>query len=195
MTDPMLQQHLAWFIGSLVKEYLPPTFLVASLIGLGLLVRSSVRNGHVTVPGHWLIALPVLACAGGVSGWMLANAGVDRALHNTYYVIAHFHYVLWVVAYFGGFAAWYAWVPKLTGFHYDHRLAKMHFWLTCIGTAMLFFPQHFLGIAGMPRNYADYPDAFAKWNQISTYGGYIVAASLAHFGGSMICPLLAKRLK
>jgi cytochrome c oxidase subunit I len=192
MNNSMFKQHLTWFFGSLVEEYLPPTFLVASLVCLGLLVLSSVRTGYVTVPRHWLIALPVLAWAGGVSGWMLANSGVDRSLHNTYYVMAHFHYVLGIVAYFGGFAAWYAWVPKLLGFQYDRFLAKLHFWLTCVGTALLFFPQHFLGIAGMPRNYADYPDAFAKWNEISTYGGYIVATSLALFVASMFRAFVSK---
>jgi cytochrome c oxidase subunit I len=127
-----------------------------------------------------------MAVTGGTTGWMLANAGVDRALHNTYCVLAPFRYVIWVVACFGGFAAWYAWVPKLTAIQYDTRLAKLHFWLTVVGTALLIFPQHFLGISGMPRHYADYPDHFAKFNVISTYGSYIVTAATLLFVGSTI---------
>jgi cytochrome c oxidase subunit I len=186
MNDPMFNQHLAWFLGRLIEEYLPPALLAIGIFGLTALMFSTLRAGQVTVPRHWQFGMLIMALSGGVTGWMLANAGVDRALHNTYYILAHFEYVAWLVACFGGFAAWYAWAPKLAGFQYDMRLAKLHFWLTAIGTAVLFFPQHFLGLVGMPRNYADYPDAFAKWNLVSTYGSYIVMAATLLFIGSTI---------
>jgi cytochrome c oxidase subunit 1 len=112
---------------------------------------------------------------------MLANAGVDRALHATYYVVAHFHYVLSLGAVFAIFAGWYYWFPKFTGYMYSEFWGKLHFWTTFVGANILFFPQHFLGAAGMPRRYADYPDHFADWNRVSSIGSYITAVGTLFF--------------
>jgi len=112
---------------------------------------------------------------------VLANAGVDRSLQDTYYVVAHFHYVLSLGAVFTIFAGWYYWFPKMTGYLYSETIGKLHFWLTFIGVNIVFFPQHFLGLAGMPRRIADYPDAFAEWNYVSSIGSYVSALGVLIF--------------
>jgi cytochrome c oxidase subunit I len=132
-------------------------------------------------PMLWALGFIFLFTIGGVTGVVLANAGVDRSLTDTYYVVAHFHYVLSLAAVFTIFGAWYYWFPKMTGYMYSESLGKLHFWLMFIGANIAFFPMHFLGLAGMPRRIVDYPEAFAGWNFIASIGSFISFAGLLVF--------------
>uniref|UniRef100_UPI003561AAA6 cbb3-type cytochrome c oxidase subunit I n=1 Tax=Thalassovita aquimarina TaxID=2785917 RepID=UPI003561AAA6 len=132
----------------------------------------------------------ILFTIGGVTGIVLSQAGVDRAYHDTYYVVAHFHYTMSMGAAFTIFAGIYFYFGKMTGRQYSEPLAKLHFWLFFIGVNLTFFPQHFLGRQGMPRRYIDYPEAFAYWNKISSIGALISFSSFILFFGIVIYALL-----
>jgi cytochrome c oxidase subunit 1 len=147
---------------------------------------ATMWKGSLTfeTPMLFAIAFVCLFTIGGFSGLVLAVAPVDIQLQDTYYVVAHFHYVLSLGAVFTIFAGWYYWFPKMSGYMYSETIGRLHFWLTFIGVNIVFFPQHFLGLAGMPRRIADYPDAFAGWNMVSSLGSYIsgVGALVFFFG-------------
>ena len=144
-------------------------------------------------PMLWAIGFIFLFTIGGVTGVVLANAGVDTSLHDTYYVIAHFHYVLSLGAVFSIFAGFYYWIGKMSGRQYPEWAGKLHFWTTFIGVNLTFFPQHFLGLAGMPRRIVDYPDALEGWNNISSIGSYITGVSTLWFIGVVFYTLAAGR--
>ncbi|MFN3614322.1 MAG: cytochrome c oxidase subunit I [Rubrimonas sp.] len=136
---------------------------------------------ELKTPMLWALGFIFLFTIGGVTGVVLSQAGVDRAYHDTYYVVAHFHYVMSLGAVFTIFAGIYYWIGKMSGRQYPEWMGKVHFWAMFIGANITFFPQHFLGRAGMPRRYIDYPEAFAYWNYVSSIGAFISIGSFVFF--------------
>jgi cytochrome c oxidase subunit 1 len=166
-------------------------FMVATMViavPTGIKIFSWIATmwqGSITfkTPMLFAIGFIFLFTLGGVTGIILSQAAVDRAYHDTYYVVAHFHYVMSLGAVFGIFAAIYYWFGKMSGRQYPELVGKVHFWMFFIGANLTFFPQHFLGRQGMPRRYIDYPDAFALWNYVSSIGAFISFASFLFFIG------------
>jgi cytochrome c oxidase subunit I len=144
-------------------------------------------------PMVWAMGFIFMFTVGGVTGVVLANGGLDDNLHDTYYVVAHFHYVLSLGAVFSLFAGFYYWFGKISGRHLNEFLGHLHFWVFFIGVNVLFFPMHFLGNSGMPRRYPDYPEAFAYWNGVASFGYAIMAVGVLIFFVNVIWSLVAGR--
>lgn len=166
----------AYFLSALMIIAIPTGIKIFSW--LALIHGGSIR---LALPMLYAIAFLFLFTMGGLTGVALANASLDVAFHDTYYVVGHFHYVLSMGAIFSLFAGYYYWSPQILGLNYNEKLAQIQFWLIFIGANVIFFPMHFLGINGMPRRIPDYPDAFAGWNYVASIGSFIALLSLFLF--------------
>jgi len=154
---------------------------------------STMFQGAMTfeTPMLFAIAFVILFTIGGFTGLMLSIAPSDIQYHDTYFVVAHFHYVMVAGAVFSGTAAVYYWLPKWCGRMYNETMGKLQFWIAFIGFNITFFPQHFLGLAGMPRRYADYALQFADWNMVSSIGAFIYGAAQLLFLYNVIATIVA----
>jgi cytochrome c oxidase subunit I len=156
---------------------------------------ATMWGGSLTfeTPMLWALGFIFMFTVGGVTGVVLANGGIDDNVHDTYYVVAHFHYVLSLGAVFALFAGWYYWFAKMSGRMYSEWMGQVHFWLFFIGVNILFFPMHFLGLQGMQRRVPDYADAYAGWNEVASWGFYILTAGMAFFFINIFWSLFAGR--
>ncbi len=172
------------------------TMLIAVPTGIKIFSWiATMWGGSVSfkTPLVWAMGFIFMFTVGGVTGIVLANGGLDDNLHDTYYVVAHFHYVLSLGAVFALFAGFYYWFGKMSGKMLSEALGHLHFWLFFIGVNVLFFPMHFLGNSGMPRRYPDYPEAFAYWNEVASYGYLIMLAGVIVFFINVAYAYLAGR--
>jgi len=149
----------------------------------------------LNTPMLFTIGFIFLFTVGGLTGVALSNSGINPILHDTYYVVAHFHYVLSMGAVFTIFAGWYFWSEKMFGVKYSEILGQIHFWIFFIGVNLTFFPMHFLGLAGMPRRIPDYPDSYTVWNAIATFGSYFSTIGTLIFFGSIYIMLVNDKKK
>jgi len=156
---------------------------------------ATMWRGSVTFETPMLFAVGFISVfsIGGLSGVILSVVPVDVQVHDTYYVIAHFHYVLVAGTLFAMFAGFYYWAPKWTGVMYDERRGRWHFWLSIVSFNLTFFPMHFLGLAGMPRRYADYPMQFADFNAVVSVSAFVFGLAQAWFALFIVWPMLRKR--
>ena len=181
---------------NLKAYFVAATMIIAVPTGIKIFSWiATMWGGSITfrTPMLWAIGFIFLFTVGGVTGVVLANAGVDQSLHDTYYVVAHFHYVLSLGAVFSIFAGFYYWFEKIFGVKYNSFLARSQFWFFFVGANVIFFPQHFLGLAGMPRRYVDYADGHAFWNMVSSYGYLIMLVGMVLFFALLIDAAVRRR--